>query len=167
MSFFKNSHVWEVQGMPIGYWETDKPGRLLTLKSNYFTDMVGTYNVEKISSDSLVTLRDGVKRYYVKLKQNEINTSNKMLNIEGSWRVTQGANGITLKFSSPDNLTVITSKKGKTTSKQSHWIYDSQNNAIIIYGMSNLMRGKYEIKDLSDKKLILENNNKVFIATKE
>ena len=166
MSYFQHSHVWEVMGMPIGYWEVNKGDNTLTLKSNYFKEMTGKTQINKITPDEMITTKDGIKRYYVKLKQNEINAANKDLSLSGTWKITQGAKGVELKFFQPDNLTVVTTKSGNAKNEQCHWIYDKKDKAVIIYGMSHLIRGKHKIT-LTGNKMILKNNGKTIVAEKE
>ena len=166
MSYFQHNHVWEVMGMPIGYWELNKSDNSLTLKSNYFKEMTGKTQIEKITSNEMITLKDGVKRYYTRLKQNEINAANKGLSLSGTWKVTQGAKGVELKFFPPDNLTVVTTKSGNSKNEQCHWIYDAKDKAVIIYGMSHLMRGKHKIT-ITGNKMVLKSNGKTIAAEKE
>ena len=168
LSFFRENHVLEIMGMPIGYWEFNKSGDTLNIRSNYYATIAGKSKVVKTTPDEMILSKKGSVKYYSKLHQEEINSSNQVATFMGKWSVISGAKDkVTLNFTAPDNLMVTTVKNGKTKTDQCHWIYNPADKTLIVYGLSNLMRGKHDISEVSANRIVLENNGKTIIAEKK
>ena len=168
MSFFRENHVIEVMGMPIGYWEFNKTDDTLNIRSNYYATVAGKSKVDKVTADEMILSKKSSVKYYSKLHQDIINRANQEATFTGDWKIVSGAKGSTnLNFTAPDNLMVTTVKNGKTKTDQCHWIYKPDEKILIIYGLSHLMRGKHIIKEASVNKFVLVNNGKTIIAEKK
>ncbi len=165
---FKQDGKMMIFDIEFGSWKYDQSTNSLVLKSEYDKDFNGVGKIIKLNEDELVVLKDGVTMYYSKVYPNKIAATNQNSKLEGSWRF-QPNDWTTdiLKFDLPDSFELIETEDASTTTIRGSWIFNPEENTVIIVSLRNILRGKNRILNLNPTQLELENNGNSFFAIKE
>ncbi len=161
ISFLKGGKL-EVMGMTLGGWKYDKAQNKVFLTSTF----EGTENEEnkilKHDDKELVLQSKDATTHYMKLDIKKIEEDNAKAPFLGSWEVITNDNESSkLTFSLPDNFTYELHKKreNSTESVRGTWIYEIENEELIVVSLGSPLRGKNKIGKIDAHSIVFENNN--------
>jgi len=169
---FKEDGKMLVMGMDAGTWEYNKSNNSIVLKSELDKDFNGEGKIVTISEKKLVVDKGGAKLSYKRVVTAEIVKANKNSGLWGMWEFKDvpysGANTL-VTFTEPDEFKMIQKEEGMTSNSGGTWIFDKQNNVIIMIGLrsEDTFHGENKILKIDDETIELENNGTVFKGTKK
>lgn len=156
-----------VMGMPVGTWKYDKQKKAIVASSKVDKDFNGESKIEKLTKKEMVVLKDGNKFYYSKVNMDDVAANNSKSNLVGLWSAQDEEYGnVFLRFTAPDTLVIVTTGDGSVETNRATWIYYPKDNTLVVMGFSHLLRGKVNIKALTDNKLVLDKKGKLISASK-
>jgi len=165
---FKDNGKLLVMGIDFGTWTYDPSGKTVRMSSKMDKDFNGRGKILKRTNKELVINLNEVTYFYTRIKNDEIKKANEKSKLQGLWKI-QNNEGVTklLRFNSPDDFVFLTASEGMTDTYRGTWIFDPSEKTVIMVGLSKEIKGKIEIKELTDTSLVLENHGKLIQATKE
>ena len=156
-----------VMGMPVGTWKYDKQKKAIVASSKIDKDFNGESKIEKLTKKEMIVLKDGNRFYYSKVNMDDVAANNSQSNLTGLWRAEDEEYGnVFLRFKAPDSLVIVLTGDGSVETNRAAWIYYPNDNTLVVMGFSHLLRGKVDIKELTDNKLVLDKKGKLISASK-
>jgi len=157
-----------VMGMEVGSWDYDQSSQSIVAKSDFDKDFNGASKIIRISDTEMVLLKDEVTMYYIKVDKNAIASNNQDSKLIGTWRFQQNDwSSSLLKFELPDSFVFVETEEGMTTTYRGSWMYNPQENTVLIIGLHSYISGKNSIEALSNEMLTLKNKENTIQASKE
>ncbi len=156
-----------VMGMPVGTWKYDKQKNAIVASSKMDKDFNGESKIEKLSKKEMIVLKDGNRFYYSKVNMDDVAANNSQSNLTGLWRAESDEYGnVFLRFKEPDTLVIVLTGDGSVETSKSSWMYNPKDKIVVVMGFSHLLRGKVDIKELTDDKLVLDKGGSLINASK-
>jgi hypothetical protein len=165
---FRDDGIIEALEMEIGTWNYDVAENKIVMKSGFDKNFDGESKILKLTENELIVDKDGEKVYYLKIDYDKIYLQNEASNLAGIWNIQndEGATMI-LKFDAPDAFIFVNATSGTAETVNGTWIFDPEENTVIIIGFTKLLKGINKIIKLTENELILENNGNIIKARKE
>lgn len=169
---FKADGNFLVMGMEAGTWTHDKANNTMEMKSKLDKDFNGEGKILKLTSNTLELDKDGAKCFYQKVDEAKIATANKESGLLGVWEFKDVPNSDAtslLTFTQPDEFTLIQIDEYSSSTLDGTWIFDNENNAIILIGLrgEDTFNGKNKIEKINKQKLNLKNRGTTYQGTKK
>ncbi len=161
-----------VMGIDAGTWEYNKSHNSIVMKSELDKDFNGEGKIVTLNEKELVVNKDGAKLFYKKVETAEIMEANKNSGLMGMWEfkdVPYPDVNTLLTFSEPDEFKIIQREVGMTSNLSGTWIFDKQNNALIMIGLrgEDTFNGENKVVKINEKNLELENNGTAYKGNKK
>ncbi len=160
---FKTGGNMETMGIKIGTWE--KKGDYIVTHSKFDKDFNGENKIIELTDKNLILEKEGNKYFYRKLDTNRISKDNKISELAGLWKLKDSQTY--LKFDLPDSMIYLSYADGVTDTYRGKWIFMPKENNVIILGFLKKLKGKNKILKISDKKLSIKNNDKIYDFVKQ
>jgi hypothetical protein len=169
---FKEEGNFLVMGIDFGTWEYNKSKNSIVLNSELDKDWNGERKILNLTQKELIVSKDGVTLFYRKVDIAEIIDANKNSGLLGMWEFEDVPypEAITyVTFNEPDEYTMIQKEEYSSSRYLGTWIFDKQEQSLIVIGMNgdNGFKGKNKVLKINEESLELENNGKVFKAHKK
>jgi hypothetical protein len=169
---FKENGEFLVMGVDAGTWEYNKAGNAVVMKSELDKDFNGEGKVINLTEKELIVDKDGVTLSYRKVDVPEIAENNKNSGLMGMWEfknVPYQEATMLVAFSEPDEFTIIQKEEGMSANFSGTWIFDKQNNLLIMIGLrgEDTFHGESKIIKIDAENLELENNGTIFRGIKK
>lgn len=169
---FRADHKMVIMGIEFGTWEYDKKNNSLQMFSELEKDFNGTGEIVKLNEEELQINKDGARLFYKKVYLDEILKANKASGLTGTWVFKGSPSTETtniLTFSEPDEYNLIEKSEYSSSKIQGTWIYDQQDNSLILIGFNgdNFLKGKNSILKINDDSLVIKRNGGVFKAERK
>ncbi len=165
---FKENGKTEAMEMELGTWNYNEENNSIIMESAFDKDFNGEAKIVKLSDKELIVTKDGAKLYYTKINESEAIVNNKESELFGVWRVQDtGEETILIKFEEPNNFVEITASEGISSKAQGTWMYNPNDKSVVFVSFSHLLRGKFQIKELTEESLVLEKNEIIVKAVSE
>ena len=163
---FKENGKVEVMEMEVGMWKLND--NVLSLESEFDKDFNGESKILSLDEKNLIVVKDGAKLFYSKINQAEINAENKKSKLIGTWNVENSDGSVVvMKFTEPNEFLLINSDGGVKETSRGEWIYNDDENSLIVLSLSNIVKGMNKILKISDTELEMENTGSLIKAKKE
>jgi len=161
-----------MMGMEVGSWDFNKKTNAIVMKSEFDKDFNGEGKILKLTKKELVVEKDGVKAYYQKTDMAEVASVNKTSKLMGTWEfkdMTPNSMKSFITFREPDEFTIIQKEENSETTINGTWIFNKKDRSLIMISFNgeNAPTGECKIVKLDDNVFELENNGKVFKASKK
>ena len=165
---FKSNGTLEMMGIKAGTWEFDKKANKIVMKSELDKDFNGDNSIVSISNKELIVIKDTAKLYYTKVNLEDIEKDNAASGLIGDWKLKNDLDETQLlKIELPDTCVLIKVGYGHTTTTTGTWIYNSKEKSVLFVVRSRFLKGKSNVKEISENKFILDKNGIEIIADKE
>lgn len=169
---FKEGGNFQVMGMDFGTWTYNSNDNSMQLKSAMDKDFNGKSEILSLTRDELIVSKDGAKLTYKRVNVAEIMEANKNSGLLGMWEFEDVPypEAITyVTFNEPDEYTMIQQEEYSSIRYLGTWIFDKQEQSLIVIGMNgdNGFKGKNKVLKINEESLELENSGKVFKAHKK
>ncbi len=165
---FKSNGKMEALEMEVGSWKYDKAKNSIIMTSKIDDDFNGDFKIIKLNNKELLLSKNDWQYYYKKIDTSKIFDNNKNSNLAGMWALPSEDKSIsqTVKFELPDLFKYIEISDGSTETLSGSWIYNPEDKSLVILSMQQPLRGESIIQELTENKLVLENNKKIITAAK-
>ena len=165
---FKENGKMEVMEMEVGTWDYSKVKNTITMHSPMSKNFNGEGKILELTDKKLIVDKDGTKITYYKIDVKAAIEANKQSKLKGVWKIKNPSSDTTsvIKFEEPDLFILVEASDGITDTRKGTWLTTS-NNSVLILTMASPIKGKFIIKELTDKKLVLEQNDKAITAIKQ
>ena len=111
--------------------------------------------------------KDGGKFYYSKINYDDVYKNNEQSGLTGVWQVENDEGALQLvKFEKPDEYTFTDVYEGTTETMRGNWIFNPEEQSLIVVSFHNPLRGKSKIVELTSDKLVIEKDGETFTAKK-
>jgi hypothetical protein len=156
-----------VMGIEFGTWKYNGNDNTIVMKSQIDKDFNKTLRVDQIDDKTLITKNDNEEYHYSRIDPEAIVGGNENSGLEGLWKV-QSDDGVTkyLKFVLPDDYTYIEVTPESTETASGTWIFNPDENSMIIIGFTQMLRGECTIEKHTDSELIFKNKGNTLNAVK-
>ena len=152
----------------MGTWKYH--GKTVQIASRQFKVANGDNKVLKLNKDGMVLENAGTKMYFRRLDREKVMAQNKASGLVGTWKLASDDHSVLqlLVFKAPDSLYFIEKEPGSTSRVSGSWIYNKNDNSLIVtmMGYRTDFRGLNKIT-LGKDSFTLENNGKTIKATRE
>lgn len=154
-------------GMELGTWKYDKQKQIIEMDSEFDKDFAGPGKVLALDDNEMVLEKDGAKLYYSRINMAEIAMINEFSDLVGTWQFQESEYMLgTLKLELPDSFVFVETEEGSTTTNQGTWIYNPEDESLLLIGLRSFLSGKSKIAEQSEGELTLEKNGETIVATK-
>lgn len=169
---FQKGGAMLMMGMEVATWKFNKKGDGIVLKSDFDKDFDGEMLILSYTEKELVFDKDGVKLFYLRLKEAEIIAGNINSGLFGTWEVKDCPNAglnTLLTFTEPDLMSIIEKGGGYESTSSGTWIFNEQKMSLQMIGprSEDIFFGKSKVLAVDEETLSLENNGKVYKARRK
>jgi hypothetical protein len=156
---FKEDGNMFFMGIPFGTWQK-KSAQELILKSQGSKDFNGNVKILKLTNDELIIENSNFKAFFEKIDLKNKAGNNKNSGFIGNWKIKANAPQTKiLELKAPDKFTYVINEGGMTDTFQGNWIYNPKKKNIIFISMSKGLKGKFNVKNISKDKFIIQNQH--------
>lgn len=164
---FKENGKMVIFGMELGTWKYDKQTQTIEMASEFDKDFAGSGKVLALDDNEMVLEKDGAKLFYSRINMAEIAMINEFSDLVGTWQFQESEYMLgTLKLELPDAFVFVETEEGSTTTTQGTWIYNPEDESLLIIGLRSFLSGKSKIAKQSGDELVLEKNGETIVAKK-
>ncbi len=165
---FQANGDFMAMGIKMGTWKYH--GKIVQIASQQFKVGNGNNNILKLDKQEMILENAGAKMYFRRLDREKILAENKASGLTGTWKLDSDDHSVIqlLVFKAPDSLYFIEKEPGSTSRTSGSWIYNNNDNSLIvtIMGHGTDFRGMNKIT-LGKDSFTLENNGKTIKGTRE
>jgi len=164
---FNSDGTMVVMGMPVGTWKYDKQKNAIIASSKVDKDFNGESKIEKLTKKEIDVLKDENRFYYSRVNLDNVAADNSKSNLMGLWSTEDEEYGnVFLRFKAPDSLVIIITGDGSVETSRCSWMFNPKDNSLVVIGFSHFLRGKVNIKELTDNKLVFDKGGNLITASK-
>jgi hypothetical protein len=158
-----------MQGMFFGKWDY-KPLSEKVFFDN--EDFSGEHPIIKCNENELVLNINGANIYFSKIDRDKIKNDNTESGLLGTWEfkdLPYPEVSTLLKFSEPDEFSIIQIAEGVTTNLGGSWIFDKSEISLLMLGLrsGDIFKGENRVVKIDNENLELENNGTIFKGNKK
>ena len=164
---FRDDGKMVIFGMELGTWKYNKKKQTIDMTSEFDKDFAGENKVLTLNDNELVLEKDGAKLFYSRINMAEVAMVNEFSDLAGTWQFQESEYMLgTFKLELPDSFVFIETEEGSTTTNRGTWIYNPDDEGLVIIGLRSFLSGKNIIVEQSEDELVLEKNGKTIVAKK-
>ncbi len=166
MSFRPDGMV-EQMGFQVASWSFDAGKKEIMMKSDLDKDFNGVLKVKTLSDKELVFEKDGAVYYLRRIDAARLRKENQEAQLTGVWRSTDGEEGTQyLKFTLPDEFTLVGVQEGSSSESHGNWMYDSRENVLYVFAMTHFCDGKNQVVEHSQNSWKIKNRGQEIHLTR-
>ncbi len=163
---FKDDGSISMDEVVFGTWEYNFKAKIITIKSTMIKEFAGTRNINKLNKKNMILVSDGDKLYFIKIDEDKVESANKKSGFMGVWEIKGDENITYLSFAKNQKLNIVSKGEGVSSRNSGKWMYDKENNSIIMIIHSHFYKGESIIKSISKNEFVIEKNKEELKAQK-
>jgi hypothetical protein len=163
---FKDDGYISMEGRVFGEWEYNNKAKSITIESDMIKEFAGTRTINKLNIKEMVLVGPKVKMYFERLDPKKILKDNTNSGLEGTWKTSMNNMDQTIIFDLPKSITITETNTGSVSTSKGEWIFNSDDNSLILMTRFDGLRGKVKIEEVTEKKLVINSNDEIIKATK-
>jgi hypothetical protein len=149
------------QGINVGSWSHNQKEEKMMMSSNMDKDFGGDCIITNLTQKQFNFTKGEEKWFLSRLNRSEIAKDNLESGLTGSWTFADDADtDVTrvLNFEDPDNFTLIEKQPGMESRTGGMWIFNPEEQSLLLMGRVEQIGGKNSVFKLSEKEFLLENS---------
>lgn len=160
---FGNDGRFVIMGYELATWKFQKGNsKRIILKSDVEKKFNGPIDIVSLDSSSLITRKDKMEYYYIRIQSDEVFRKNKQSGLSGVWQgETPEGENVYLRFDLPNRFFFLSLFEGGNSVSSGYWISDTQNRSLIIIAQTHCCDKKSVFRLEPDTMLTLTHGKNV------